>query len=147
MKPVCERCRSWRVLILITTIAKLRPLVLANEGYMHRCVRGLRYNNRAFLEYFFNRKAAHELNGGNSVFVDFTHGELGTLLAKVLRGKKHIKAVVVYEQGSVRGLESEDYIWNGGNIIPLEMEGSEAEIKAAIASLFADKDFVAKNNL
>ena len=92
-------------------------------------------------------ETTHELNGGNSVFVDFTHGELGTLLAKVLRGKKHIKAVVVYEQGSVRGLEHEDYIWNGGNILPLEMEGSEAEIKAAIASLFADKDFVAKNNL
>lgn len=92
-------------------------------------------------------ETTHELNGGNSVFVDFTHGELGTLLAKVLRGKKHIKAVVVYEQGSVRGLEHEDYIWNGGNILPLEMEGSEEEIKAAIASLFADKDFVAKNNL
>ncbi|MBR5033405.1 MAG: threonine synthase [Treponema sp.] len=92
-------------------------------------------------------ETTHELNGGNSVFVDFTHGELGTLLAKVLRGKKHIKAVLVYEKGSVRGLENEDYIWNGGNILPLEMEGTEAQIKSAIASLFNDKDFVAKYNL
>ena len=92
-------------------------------------------------------ETTHELNGGNSVFVDFTHGELGTLLAKVLRGKKHIKAVLVYEKGSVRGLENEDYMWNGGNILPLEMEGSEANIKSAIASLFTDKDFVAAHNL
>ena len=92
-------------------------------------------------------ETTHELNGGNSVFVDFTHGELGTLLAKVLRGKKHIKAVLVYEQGSVRGLEQEDYVWNGGNILPLEMEGSEGQIKTAIASLFADKAFVAEHHL
>ena len=92
-------------------------------------------------------ETTHELNGGNSVFVDFTHGELGTLLAKVLRGKKHIKAVLVYEKGSVRGLENEDYLWSGGNILPLEMEGTEAQIKSAIASLFNDKDFVAKYNL
>ena len=92
-------------------------------------------------------ETTHELNGGNSVFVDFTHGELGTLLAKVLRGKKHIKAVLVYEKGSVRGLENEDYLWNGGNILPLEMEGTEAQIKSAIASLFNDKDFVAKYSL
>ena len=92
-------------------------------------------------------ETTHELNGGDSVFVDFTHGELGTLLAKVLRGKKHIKAVLVYEKGSVRGLENEDYMWNGGNILPLEMEGSEAQIKSAIAGLFTDKDFVAAHNL
>ena len=92
-------------------------------------------------------ETTHELNGGNSVFVDFTHGELGTLLAKVLRGKKHIKAVLVYETGSVRGLESQDYIWNGGNILPLEMEGSESHIKTQIANLFTDKEFVASHNL
>ena len=92
-------------------------------------------------------ETTHELNGGNSVFVDFTHGELGTLLANVLRGKKHIKAVLVYEKGSVRGLESEDLIWNGGNLLPVEMEGSEHDIKAAIAKLFDDDEFVKTNNL
>lgn len=92
-------------------------------------------------------ETTHTLNGGNSLFVDFTHGELGALLAKVLKDKKHIKAVLVYQKGSVRGLAQEDLIWNGGNILPLEMEGSEKEIKAAIANLFSDKDFVKANNL
>ncbi len=87
------------------------------------------------------------LKGGSSVFVDFTHGELGALLAKVLRGKKTIKAVLVYEKGAVRGLEPEDYIWNGGNILPVEMEGSETEIKEKIRSLFNEGEFVQSHNL
>ena len=92
-------------------------------------------------------ETTHALQGGKSVFVDFTHGELGALLAKVLRGKKTIKAVLVYQKGSVRGLEEEDYIWNGGNILPVEMEGTEQEIKAQIRSLFDDADFVRDMNL
>ena len=88
-----------------------------------------------------------ELYGGDTVFLDFTHGELGALLSKVLKNKKHIKAVLVYKKGTVRGLKEEDYMWNGGNILPVEMEGSEAQIKAAIRQIFADKEFVKKNNL
>ena len=92
-------------------------------------------------------ETTHALYGGSSVFVDFTHGELGALLAKVLRDKKTIKAVLVYRKGDVRGLEPQDFIWNGGNILPVEMEGSEEEIKANIRKLFEDSDFVAKHNL
>ncbi len=92
-------------------------------------------------------ETTHELNGGDSVFVDFTHGELGALLARVLRGKKHIKALLVYEKGSVRGLEPQDFIWNGGNILPVEMEGSEQEIKTALAKLFTDKKFIEEKKL
>lgn len=92
-------------------------------------------------------ETTHALTGGKSVFVDFTHGELGALLAKVLRGKKTIKAVLVYHKGAVRGLEPEDYVWNGGNILPVEMEGSEEDIKAAIRSLFEDEAFVQDKNL
>lgn len=88
-----------------------------------------------------------QLTGGNVVFLDFTHGELGSLLSKFLRGKKHLKAVTVYKKGTVRGIEEEDLAWNGGNIYPVEMEGSEEEIKRVIAQVFADRDFVESNNL
>ena len=92
-------------------------------------------------------ETTHTLYGGNSVFVDFTHGELGTLLAKVLRGKKHIKAVLAYEKGSVRGLEQQDFMWNGGNILPVEMEGTERQIKSEISKLFTDAEFVTAKSL
>ncbi len=88
-----------------------------------------------------------ELKGGKAVFVDFTHGGLGALMSKLLKGKKNIKAVLVYKKGTVRGLDEESLAWNGGNIYPVEMDGSEAEIKAAISKLFADRDFVKTHGL
>lgn len=89
----------------------------------------------------------HEFNGGNTILVDFTHGGLGVTLSKVLRGKKHVKAVVVYQKGTIRGLSEEDYVWNGGNIFPVEMEGSEWEIKEKISKVFEDRNFVQKYGL
>ena len=41
----------------------------------------------------------------------------------------------------------ETLAWNGGNIYPVEMEGNEAEIKAAISEVFADREFVKTNGL
>lgn len=88
-----------------------------------------------------------QFKGGKAVFLDFTHGGLGALLSKILKGKKNIKAVLVYQKGTVRGLDEESLVWNGGNIYPVEMEGSEAEIKAAIYEVFADREFVQTNGL
>ena len=88
-----------------------------------------------------------QLKGGKAVFLDFTHGGLGALLSKILKGKKNIKAVLVYQKGTVRGLDEESLAWNDGNIYPVEMEGSEAEIKAAISEVFADREFVQANGL
>ena len=88
-----------------------------------------------------------QLKGGKAVFVDFTHGGLGALMSKILKGKKNIKAVLVYKKGTVRGLDPESLAWNGGNIYPVEMEGSEAEIKAAVSEVFADREFVQANGL
>lgn len=88
-----------------------------------------------------------QLKGGKAVFLDFTHGGLGALLSKILKDKKNIKAVLVYQKGTVRGLDEESLVWNGGNIYPVEMEGSEAEIKAAISEVFADREFVQANGL
>ena len=88
-----------------------------------------------------------QLTGGNVIFLDYTHGNLGATLACALRGKKHIKAVLVYEKNQVRGLENEDFVWNGGNIYPVEMEGSEEEIRSAISKVFADREYVKAKNL
>lgn len=88
-----------------------------------------------------------QLNGGKAVFLDYTSGNLGALLAKVLKNKKNIKAVLVYKKGTVRGLSQDDLYWNGGNIYPVEMEGSEEEIKTKISKIFEDSDFVNEHSL
>lgn len=88
-----------------------------------------------------------QLSGGNVVFLDFTHGDLGAILSKVLRGKKHIKSVLVYQKGTVHGIADEDLVWNGGNIYPVEMEGTEAEIHQKMSEVFADINFIKENNV
>lgn len=88
-----------------------------------------------------------QLTGGKAVFLDYTHGGLGALLAKLLKGKKNIKAVLVYKKGTIRGLSEEDFVWNGGNIYPVEMDCSEEEIKAIVGSVFSDSEFVAQHGL
>lgn len=92
-------------------------------------------------------ETTYELKGGNTIFFNFSHGGLASLLAKVLRGKKHLKAVIVYQKGSVQGLKEEDFFWNGGNIYPVEVDASESEIADMIAEIYSDEKFVKNYNL
>ncbi|MCR5188850.1 MAG: threonine synthase [Treponema sp.] len=88
-----------------------------------------------------------QLSGGSAILLDYTNGGLGALLNQLLKGKKNIKAVLVYKKGHVRGIDEESLAWNGGNIYPLEMEGTEAEIRSTISKVFADRDYVKAKNL
>lgn len=88
-----------------------------------------------------------QLSGETAVILNYTKGGLGALLGQLLKGKKNIKAVMVYKKGSVRGLDDDMLAWNGGNVYPVEMEGTEAEIKAQISRVFEDREFVKAHNL
>lgn len=88
-----------------------------------------------------------QLTGGNVILLDFTHKNLGATLANVLKGKNHIKSVCVYQKGTVCGLCDKDFVWNGGNIYPVEMEGTDAQIKSVLSQIFTDKEFVQRFNL
>lgn len=85
------------------------------------------------------------MNGGNAIFLDYTRGELGSILAKTLKGKKNLKAVLLCKKGEYRGLKDEDLYWNGGNIYPLEVEGNNG--KDLIREVFADTAFSEEYNL
>jgi len=88
-----------------------------------------------------------DLKGGESIFLDATFGELGASLARALRGKKHLKAVLLYPKGLVRGLEDRDLVWNGGNILPLEVDGNELKCHEIVRSIFQQRDLVEKYHL
>lgn len=87
------------------------------------------------------------MNGGFSVFLDATIGELGASLARFVRGKKNIKAVLVYPKGYVRGLEPCDYIWNGGNILPVEVDGTEKDCHRIVREIFNNRKIVEEYHL
>lgn len=87
------------------------------------------------------------LKNGNALFLDVTYGELGASLAKAIRGKKHLKAVLVYPKGKCRGLEKEDLIENGGNILALEFDGTEKAAHNLLRIVFNDEDFIKENKI
>ena len=88
-----------------------------------------------------------ELEGQKAVFLDFCYGSLGSILAKCLRGKKNIKAVLVYQKGTVHGFSEEDFVWNGGNIYPVEMDAPIEQIRNVIFEIYENKDFVKNHKI
>ncbi|MBQ4378056.1 MAG: pyridoxal-phosphate dependent enzyme [Treponema sp.] len=87
------------------------------------------------------------MRGEEAVFLDATVGELGASLARAIRGKKHLKAVLLYPRGFVRGLSESDYVWNGGNVLPVEVEGSEHACHEIVRDIFARHSTVEKYHL
>lgn len=83
----------------------------------------------------------------NAVLLDFTTGEHGAILSNVLKDKKHLKSVLVYPKGKLRGLSEQDFIWNGGNIYPVEFDGNEKEVREIIKSIFKNTNLVNELNL
>lgn len=88
-----------------------------------------------------------QLKGQKAVFLDISTGELGASLAHALRGKKNLKAVILYPRGTVRGLEESDYVWNGGNIYPIEIDGNDEACNALVREIFKDRSFIEENNI
>ncbi len=89
-----------------------------------------------------------QLRGDNAIFLDVSsNGELGASLAFALRGKKNLKAVVLSPKGLVRGMNEEDFVWNGGNIYPIEVDGSEDVCHSLVKKVFSDRAFVSQRHL
>ena len=78
------------------------------------------------------------------IFLDASIGELGASLARTIRGKKNIKAVILYPKGKMRGLCDEDLVVNGGNIFPIEIDGTEQDCHNIVRAVFARHDIVEK---
>lgn len=74
-------------------------------------------------------------------------GEIASCLAHAMRGKKQLKALILYSKGSMRGFEDSDCIWNGGNIYPVEVDGSFEDCSLLARQLFSRQDLVEKYNL
>lgn len=85
--------------------------------------------------------------GKNAILLDYTSGEHGTILSHSLRGKKHLKSILIYQKGKTFGLKDEDFIWNGGNIYPVEFDGDKEACHKLIKEIFEDSAFVQKNNI
>lgn len=87
------------------------------------------------------------LNGKRATFLDLTSGPHGAILSRELRGKERIKSVLLFPKGKVRGLDESDFVWNGGNVYPVEIDGDLDYCRGLIQEVFSDREMVQKFNL
>lgn len=103
------------------------------------------------ISYLINSlEAILTLKGKRATFLDCSTGALGASVAKLLKAKKHIKSVILYPtkpERKIRGLEESDFTWNGGNILPIEIDGTEEDCKNIIRKVFENHSIVEKFNL
>ncbi len=86
-------------------------------------------------------------DGGKTIFLDATTGELGACMANALKGKQKLKSVLLAPKGKFRGMDESDFVWNGGNVYPVEVDGTEEDCHKIIRKIFEDKNLVKKFNL
>lgn len=72
---------------------------------------------------------------------------IGSSVAQAMRGKTRLKAVLLYGKGGMKGISEGDCVWNGGNICPVEVDGTLDDCDALVRTLFADTDAVKRHGL
>ena len=87
------------------------------------------------------------LNGKRATFLDLTSGPHGASLSTALRQSKKLKSVLLFPKGKVRGLKQSDFVWNGGNIYPVEIDGDLEYCRRLIQEVFSDRALVKKFNV
>ena len=88
-----------------------------------------------------------QLDGEKAILLDATTGELGACMAKAMKDKKLLKSVLLCPKGSLRGMDESDFVWNGGNILPVEVDGTEADCHKIVREIFDDRQLVEKFHL
>ncbi len=88
-----------------------------------------------------------QLEEKKAVLLDVTTGQLGACMSGAIRNKKFVKSVLVTPKGSLRGIREEDLVWNGGNIYPIEVDGTEEDCHNLVRKVFARRDFVLENGI
>lgn len=83
----------------------------------------------------------------NATIITPTNGETGAGIASALKDKKHLRAILFYAKGTMRGFDTEDCIWNGGNILPIEIEGNDQDCLQIAREIFSNEEVVKKYSL
>ena len=82
-----------------------------------------------------------------SVILSSTDGETGAAIANAIRGKKNLKTVLLFEKGSMRGFSDSDCVWNGGNIYPVEINGTKKVCDQLTRDIYSNHELVKQHGL
>ena len=88
-----------------------------------------------------------QMYGEKSILLDSTTGELGACMAQALKGKSLLKSVLLAPKGKFRGMDESCFVWNGGNVYPIEVDGTEEDCRNLIRKVFSNPELVEKYHL
>jgi len=86
-------------------------------------------------------------NAGHSLVLAAARGDTGVSIAHAFKGRKGIGAVLAYSSESILGLDPAGFVTNGGNIIPIQIQGTFDDCQRLINEVINDRPFVARYNI
>ena len=84
-------------------------------------------------------------NNGQSIVLAAVDGNTGISMANAFSGKNNIISVLVYPSGPVYGLDPSCFVSNGGNIIPIQAQGSPKDCRELIYKFLAVRTFAGRH--
>jgi threonine synthase len=87
------------------------------------------------------------MRGKTAVVAAVSDGPFAASMAHAFKGKKRIKAFVLFPKGTMKGIADEDCVWNGGAIYPVEVDCDKATCYRLGAELFDNRELVERFSL
>lgn len=84
---------------------------------------------------------------GRAMTLTASTGDTGASVAHSFAGRNGIIAVILYPRGPIRGLDPATFIQNGGNILPIRIDGNFDDCQRLIREAFGDRPFADRYGL
>jgi threonine synthase len=88
-----------------------------------------------------------ELNNDKAMVLAAARHDTGVSIAHAFRDRKDITVVILYPSGPIRGLDESAFVQNGGNIIPIQIEGCFDDCQRIITAALLDRGFAERYNV
>jgi threonine synthase len=73
--------------------------------------------------------------------------DTGVSIAHAFYKRKNIISVILYPSGPIHGLDEGSFLGNGGNIIPIQVDGTFDDCQRLVNEAILDRDFALRHNL
>ena len=86
-------------------------------------------------------------NSGQAIVLCAARGDTGASMARAYCRRKGITSVLVYPSGPIYGLDPSCFATNGGNIIPIQVQGTFDDCQHLVRETINDRDFSARHGI
>jgi threonine synthase len=80
-------------------------------------------------------------NNGPAMIVSAARGDTGVSIANAFHNRKNITPVILYPLTNIRGLDPAAYVPNGGNIIPIQIDGTFDDCQRLVEQIINDRPY------